>query len=132
MKRLILIVLIIIIADIAVAEDVDVHVITIVGMSKVQKPQFILPALYTTHSIVLEIFPLDKAAIKDVTMAYGDPQMRIDGAGKNMEIWTYYEGSTVYTFFFMDGKVHDINKRVTGLIWSGETLNARELQGINK
>lgn len=132
MKILSLFVLLIGIVNVAIAEDVDIHVITIVDFSNTQESQIMLPALFVKHPIVLEIFPLDRAAIKDVTMAYGDPQMRIDGTGKNREIWTYYEGSTVYTFFFVDGKVHDINRKTTGMFWSPQITNARELQAVRR
>lgn len=96
------------------------------------KQQFILPPLFSNHFAVLEIFPLNRATITDVTIAYGDPQMRIDGAGKDKEIWTYYKASTVYTFYFLHGKVYDINKSITGPLWSGNMLNARELQGVGE
>lgn len=88
-----------------------------------------LPAMYTGDNLAfLRYFPLYKTTIAEVTAAYGQPQMAIDGALKNREIWTYYKKSTVYVFYFAVGRVYDITISDTSNRWTGSPLSAHELQ----
>lgn len=92
-------------------------------------PAIDLPAMYTGDNLAfLRYFPLYKTTLAEVTAAYGQPQMAIDGALKNREIWTYYQKSTVYVFYFAVGRVYDITISDTSNRWTGSPLSAHELQ----
>lgn len=92
-------------------------------------PAIDLPAMYTgDHVAFLKHFPLYKTTIADVITAYGQPKMAIDGAVKNRDIWTYYQKSTVYVFYFAVGRVYDITISDTSNHWTSSTLSAHELQ----
>lgn len=90
-----------------------------------------LPEMYTKNQIgFLQTFPLYKTTIADVIATYGPPQMRIDGAVKDREIWTYYRKSTVYVIHFALGRVYNVIITNTGYHWLGRDLpSAYALQG---
>lgn len=95
-----------------------------------------LPTMYVgSPKTFLSVFPLSVCRFTtpvDVVAAYGDPQMKIEGAGENKEIWTYYKKSTVYTFYFVNSKVHDVTSTYTGSRWINSTFSARELQNVER